>query len=94
MSAIQVIYYSAPEKRMTQAEIALEMGKLGARDKLWLALMQVLQERLASAVVESAEVVLTERASGHAAGRISEINSFQEELVRLRTLKQDIKKRS
>lgn len=85
MSTTKVIFYPVPEKRLTPAEIAQEMGKLGSRDALWLALMQVLQERLASAVVESAEVVMTERASGHAAGRIAEITSFQEELLRLRT---------
>jgi hypothetical protein len=41
---------SAPEKPLTQEQVARVLAQLGKRDEMWLALMQLLQVRLASAI--------------------------------------------
>lgn len=81
---IKRIYYPSAETPMTNDEIALELAQLAKKDRLWQALMQTLQERLAMATVDSTEVELTERSAGHAAGRLFEITQIQERLDQMR----------
>lgn len=74
----RVVYYPTPETPLTDGELSRVMGQLGKRDALWLALMQILQMRLASAISDAAE------SDPKAAGRLAEITELQEILKKYR----------
>jgi hypothetical protein len=76
-----IVYYPAPEP-LTNEEMVSTIGlALDANPRLQQAMRQFLQERLARAAVENAQPDLTERAAGHASGRLAEILSLQRELA-------------
>jgi hypothetical protein len=73
MSKAHVVYYPAHERPLQPQEIEAEFAKLGRNDGLWLAIMQVLQERLANATSDAAN------GEAHAAGRLQEILSLAQQ---------------
>ena len=84
----KVVYYPTSEKPLTAQEMAHAMAQLGKRDALWLALMQLLQIRLASAVSDAINH------DPHAAGRLAEITELQEQIKSYRDTGLGIKKQS
>lgn len=83
-SAPRVVYYPSPESPLTDAEIAREFAGLGKRDRLWLAIMQLMQQRLANAVTLCADDESGKLAPGHISGRMAEITELQQEFSRYR----------
>jgi hypothetical protein len=82
-----VVHYPAPEKPLTQEQVARALAQLGKRDDLWVALMQMLQVRLASAI---------SGAIGNdpqAAGRLAEITELQEQIKNYRDMGMDLKRK-
>jgi hypothetical protein len=80
MSAI--VYYPAPETPLTREQIAEVIGTaLDANPRLLQAFRQLHGEALARATVACADLDLSERAAGHAGGRIAEITSLQHSLA-------------
>lgn len=75
---VVVVHYPAPDKPLTPEEMARTLAQLGKKDPLWLALMQLLQVRLASAISASIEN------DPQAAGRLAEITELQAELKNYR----------
>jgi hypothetical protein len=73
-----VVYYPTPEAPMTPGELARVLAQLGKRDPLWLALMQLLQVRLAAAVSDSIGL------DPLAPGRLAEITELQEQIKNYR----------
>ena len=78
MTAPRIIYYPAPSRPMTPEELTAEFAKLGRNDPLWLAIMQLLQARLANAIVAAANSEAT------AAGRLDELLNLQQEFAAYR----------
>lgn len=74
----KVVYYPTSEKPLTNQEMAHELAALGKRDGLWLALMQLLQIRLAAAVSDAINHDV------HAPGRLAEITELQEQIKNYR----------
>lgn len=74
MTKATIVYYPAHERPLTPPEIEAEFAKLGRNDALWLALMQVMQERVANATVDAAN------ADPHAAGRLQELLGLTQQL--------------
>jgi hypothetical protein len=80
-----IVYYPSPDP-LTNEEMVSVIGlALDANPRLQQAVRQFLQEHLARATVESAQADLSERAAGHAAGRLAEILSLQRELANYAT---------
>ena len=77
-TAPTIVYYPAHERPLTEAALEAEFAKLGRNDGLWLALMQVLQERLAHATVDAAN------REENAPGRIEEILGLTQQLASYR----------
>lgn len=75
---VKVVFYPVGEKPLTNEEIARALAQLGKRDALWLALMQLLQIRLAAAISAAIE------RDPDASGRLAEITELQQELKRHR----------
>lgn len=69
-----VVHYPAPEKPLTPDQVARVLAQLGKRDDLWLALMHLLQIRLASAISGAIG------GDPQAAGRLAEITELQEQI--------------
>lgn len=82
-------YYPAPEKTFTKDDLKEIFGLTGKHDDISLALRQILQTRLAIATTDSANPALSERAAGHAGGRIQEITDLMSELLSYQGLVQD-----
>lgn len=76
--AATVVHYPSPERPLTKEELEEIFSRLGRNDALWLALMQLLQDRLANATVDAAE------GHPHAAGRLQEILGLQQTLSAFR----------
>lgn len=77
-----IVYYPAPETPFTREQLAEVIGTaFDANPRLLAAFRQMHGEHLARATVAAAEVDLSERAAGHAGGRIAEITSLQHELA-------------
>ncbi len=74
MSKATVVYYPAHDRPLTPVEIEAEFAKLGRNDSLWLALMQVMQERVANATVDAAN------SDPQAAGRLQELLGLTQQL--------------
>lgn len=77
MENATIVYYPAAET-LSPADLEAEFDKLGRNDRIWQALMQMLQQRLANATVDAAN------ADPHAAGRLQEILGLQQQLSGLR----------
>ncbi len=78
MPAATVVHYPSHETPLSPADLEAVFARLGRNDALWLALMQLLQERLANATVDAANADL------HAAGRLQEILGLQQQLSAFR----------
>ena len=77
-----VVYYPTPETPLTRPEIEHIVGTaLDGNPKLVHAFRQMLGERLARASVQCADQDLSERAAGHAGGRVQELMSLQHEIA-------------
>lgn len=85
----RVVYYPSPGKVFTREELIEIFSRFSVNDSVILALRQIFQARFASAALDAATPNLTERAAGHAGGRISEITDFRNEL--LEYLQSDVK---
>lgn len=73
----KIVYLTHPVGRLlTEEEVALELQRLVKDPRLEQAVVQVMQVQLAQAVVDASDLRSTERATGHAAGRIEAINEF------------------
>ena len=81
-----VVYYPSSELPLTPQEIAHELASLGKRDRLWLAIMQLLQGRLAKAVTQCADDEEGKLSPGHVSGRMAEITEIQQELKQYRDI--------
>lgn len=76
-----LVYYPAPERPFTKAELTAVIGKaLESNPKLAQALRQVLAERQALAVVDASQPHTVADGRAHAGGRLAEINSLQGEI--------------
>lgn len=75
---VVVVHYPSPELPLTNEEMARDLSQLGKRDPLWLALMQLLQVRLAQAISDAVG------RDENAAGRLAEITEFQQLLKEYR----------
>ena len=77
-----IIYYPAPETPLTRPEMMETIGTaLDGSPKLMQAIRQLIAERLAYATSECAVSDLSERAAGHAGGRLSALTSLQHEFA-------------
>lgn len=77
----RVVYYPSPGKVFSPAELRDIFSRFSVNDPIILALRQIFQARFASAALDAATPNLTERAAGHAGGRIAEITDFRNELL-------------
>jgi hypothetical protein len=73
-----VVYYPLAEGHLAPDALAAEFQKLGRNDPLWCAFMQLIQQRLANAIVAAAA------AEPSAAGRLEELLDLQRQLAALR----------
>lgn len=78
MNKPTTVYYPQADGHLNQEDLRTEFEKLGRNDPLWSAFMQLLQQRLANAVVAAAA------RDENAPGRIEELLDFQRELASLR----------
>jgi hypothetical protein len=74
----RVVYYPIHAGHLTPEELQAEFAKLGRNDPVWSALMQLLQQRLANAVLAAAD------RDNNAPGRIEELLDLQRELMAMR----------
>lgn len=79
-SGARIVYFPAAEKVYSPEELKEIFSRYAVGDTLEVALRQIFQQRFASAAIDAATVNLTERAAGHAAGRIQEVLDFRDEL--------------
>lgn len=79
--ATRVVYYPSPGKVFSSAELMEIFSRFSPGDEVILALRQIFQARFASAALDAAAPNMTERAAGHAGGRIQEITDFRNELL-------------
>jgi hypothetical protein len=80
MTKTQIVYYPAPQKIYAPEEVREVFAPLAPGDPLAVVLRQILQQRLANAMVDAATVKATEREAGHAGGRIQELMDLSSEL--------------
>ena len=81
----KIVYLTHPVGRLLkEEEVELELQRLVKDPRLEQAVGQVLHMQLAQAIVDASELRSTERATGHAAGRIEAINEFLSRLVMAR----------
>lgn len=76
----RIVYLAAPERQLTETQLREVFGRFAARDDIILALRQILQQRFAQAAIDAADATLTERAAGHAGGRIQELSEITTEI--------------
>jgi uncharacterized protein with von Willebrand factor type A (vWA) domain len=74
----RVVYDPVHSGHLTSEELQAEFEKLGRNDPVWSALMQLLQQRLANAVLAAAD------RDENAPRRIEELLDFQRELMAMR----------
>lgn len=65
---------------MPHGDVAKTLARLSPKDDLFLALMQILSERVAMAVAEQSALSLSADSRAHIAGRMSELLGLQTEL--------------
>lgn len=79
--AVKIVYYPSTGKVYTPAELSDVFRKFSVHDEAIAALRQIFQVRFARAAIDAANLNLSERAAGHAGGRIQEISEFREEIL-------------
>jgi hypothetical protein len=90
-----IIYYPAPEAPLTRPEVMQTLGAaLDGNPKLNQALRQLIAERLAYATSECAVADLSERAAGHAGGRLAALTSLQHEFALALTGARELRSRA
>ena len=77
----KIIFSAAPGKPLQDKDVAEILGRIGRHDELYAALHHLLRRRLYSAAIDAAGMDMSERAAGHAGGRISEISDLMGELA-------------
>lgn len=89
-----IIYYPAPESPLSRPELTQIIGAaLEASPKLNQALRQLIAERLAYATSECAVPDLSERAAGHAGGRLAALTGLQHEFAQALTAAREMRGR-
>lgn len=78
--SVKTVYFIVPEPPLIREEVQAAFSKLHPSDPLARALRQIVQERVAMAVSDCTSEKFTERAAGHAAGRLAELLELQGEL--------------
>jgi hypothetical protein len=80
----KILFVPAPRRVMTEEEIDRALAGLEEEHPVLLALQQMLAVRFAVAASSAADPALSERAAGHAGGRIEEVAALREELFQRR----------
>lgn len=80
----RIVFVPGVAKPMPDDEINRALAGLEENHPAWVALNQILLFRWAMAAGESCDKTLSERAAGHAAGRLEEVTALSDELTRRR----------
>lgn len=79
MSEVKIIYLNTQE--MPPAAVGEVLGRLAPTDPVVLALHALVQRRVIAAQIAAADPALTERAAGHAGGRLEELMLLWQEVM-------------
>jgi hypothetical protein len=80
----RIVFVPGVAEPMSEPELNRALAGLEDKHPAWLALNQIVLTRWAIAAGDSCEKTLTERAAGHASGRLEEMLALREELTRRR----------
>ena len=75
----RVIFMRAP-KRLTKAQIAQALGSMPDDDPRWLAVHQLVDEQMASAMFDSSSPDLPDTKVRHAGGRVEALATLKQSL--------------
>lgn len=75
----RVVFIRAP-KRLTSAQVAIALQSMADDDSRWLAVHQILDEELATAVLDSSSPALKKKLVRHAGGRVDALSTLKQRL--------------
>lgn len=78
---VRIVHLSREEKVYSPEELRDIFSRFAMGDPVAVALRQIVQQRFVQAATDASEVNLSERAAGHAGGRVQEITDFHNELL-------------
>lgn len=76
----RVIFIRAP-KRLTPAQVAMALQSMADDDPRWLAVHQLIDEELSSAVLENSSGTATDERVRHAGGRVAALSELKQRLL-------------